>query len=154
MGSSGIEHRSRMAHARATLLWAAALFLGGQVALLAALETGAPQVRDPEYGLRLQALRARMAERPAGTPVAIILGSSRVAMGIRPEAMTMCRPDARPGSDGYFFNFWPYRAPGPVMELLTLRRLLGDGVRPASVFVEAWPRFLDERVARPFPRSP
>jgi hypothetical protein len=112
-----------------------AAFVAGQLALGWALN-GWWQVRDPEYGLRLDSLRARTAERSPGRPLLLFLGSSRVATGFRPD----CVPENRPSAAGepVVFNFGMCRA-GPVLELLTLRRLLADGVRPDCVFVEVWP---------------
>jgi hypothetical protein len=64
----------------------------------------------------------------------IALGSSRVAMGLRAEA-TAHRPDAP-----LLFNFGLIGG-GPIMELVCLRRLLADGIRPDLVLVEVWPPF-------------
>jgi hypothetical protein len=120
--------------ARGALLWGLAAFVAGQLALAWALN-GWWRVRDPEYGLRLNSLRARTAERAPGRPLLLFLGSSRVATGFRPDQVSENRPAAgRP----VVFNFGMCRA-GPVLELLTLRRLLADGVRPDGVFVEVWP---------------
>lgn len=116
---------------RATLAWAAVLFLLAQAGLNFALFRTWP-LRDPEYGRRLVALRQRQAERGAGRPLVLLLGSSRVGMNLRPGLLEVNRPDA----DGpTVFNFGLCRA-GPMMELHCLRRLLGDGVRPDLVLAE------------------
>jgi hypothetical protein len=121
--------------ARAALLWGLAAFVAGQLALGRALD-GWWVVRDPEYGLRLDGLRARSAERAPGRPLVLFLGSSRVATGFRPDLV----PENRraPSGGPVVFNFGMCRA-GPVLELLCLRRLLADGVHPDCVFVEVWP---------------
>jgi hypothetical protein len=95
-----------------------------------------PSVRDPEYGRRLSRLQARTAEHP-GRPVVLVLGSSRAAMGVRPEFMN----DDPAGP--LAFNFSVVGS-GPVMQVMTLRRLLADGVTPAAVVVEYWPAFMRE----------
>jgi hypothetical protein len=115
------------------LLCGVACFVAGQLVLGLVLNHSRP-VRDPEYGLRLTSLRARVAERPPSRPMVLLLGSSRVAMGIRPALFTTNQPGGR---GPIVFNFGLCRS-GPVMELLCLRRLLADGVRPDAVFVETW----------------
>lgn len=106
------------------------------VGFLLALDYGPPRLRDPEYGRRLSALKARVAERP-GRPVVLVLGSSRVAMGVRPGAL----PDG-PG-EPVIFSF-ALAGSGPIMELMAFRRALAHGVRPAAILIEYWPAFLRE----------
>jgi hypothetical protein len=79
-----------------------------------------------------------MAEN-AGQPAAVLLGSSRVAMGIRPDALPPLR--LADGRQPVVFNF-ALVGSGPLMELFCLKRLLADGVRPRWVVVECWPPFL------------
>jgi hypothetical protein len=74
-----------------------------------------------------------MAERP-GRPLVVVFGSSRVALGLRPDVIDS---DSGP----VVFNFGMIGA-GPELELLALSRLLHDGVRPAAVVVEVWPTFI------------
>jgi hypothetical protein len=124
-----------LSRARAALLWGLVAFLLGQLALGQTLN-GWWAVRDPEYGLRLDSLRARTAERAPGRPLVLFLGSSRVATGFRPDLVPQNR--AASGGGPVVFNYGLCRA-GPVLELLSLRRLLADGVRPDCVFVEVWP---------------
>lgn len=127
---------------RGSLAWATVFFLGGQLGLALVLEYGRPGVRDPEYARRLTSLRA-CRDRLPGSPLVLALGSSRVAMGIRPES-----PD-RPGreSEPLLFNYGLVGA-GPVLQLLCLHRLLEDGIRPDLVLVEYWPPFLDQEGSR------
>jgi hypothetical protein len=100
------------------------------------LDHGPPHLRDPEYGLRLTALRQRMAEHP-GRPLTVILGSSRTAQGIRPDVYEQTATTSSP----LLFNL-SQSGGGPVLQLLTLRRLIADGITPAAVVVEFWPPFL------------
>ena len=97
------------------------------------IEHGPPHLRDPEYGLRLDALRARIKEHPARPPV-VVLGSSRTAQGVRPAV-------GEPADGPLVFNM-SQSGGGPISQLLTLRRLRADGVQPAGVVLEYWPPFL------------
>jgi hypothetical protein len=122
------------------VLWTVAFFVAGQLALLAALERW-PGLRDPEYGRRLACARDRRAEAEPGRPLVVLLGSSHVGLGVRPDVMT----DGGPG---------PRRRPvvvncavnaaAAMMELVTLRRLLADGVRPDLVLLEVCPLMLTD----------
>jgi hypothetical protein len=103
-------------------------FLAAQLALNLALEWWRPELRDPEYGIRLKALRSFRA-RSGGRPLVVVLGSSRVQGGLRAGDL----PAAAPG--GAVFNFGMVGA-GTVAELLHLRRLLADGVHPDYVVIE------------------
>jgi hypothetical protein len=116
------------------LLWAVGYFAVAQAGLLWAL-TASSSLRDPEYGHRLSALRQRLAERAPGRPLVVLLGSSRVALGVRPGLLAT---NERTGGRPIVFNFGLCRA-GPLLELLCLRRLLDDGIRPAVVLAELWP---------------
>jgi len=123
-------------HAARTLV---ALFAGlvlTNAALVVALENAPPRWHDPEYGTRLGLLRACQREHP-GRPFVVALGSSRVAIGLHPAALG-------PGCGGPALFNMALVGSGPVMELLTFRRLLADGVRPDAVLVEYWPAFLHE----------
>lgn len=122
---------SRARRAKITLavgvLATVAVFIG----LAVAVETGMPEWRDPEYGHRLNRLRALPA---AERQLVVALGSSRTQMGLCPAAMGF--PDER-GSP-LVFNFGQSAA-GPLRQLLTLHRLLDAGVTPAFVLVELFP---------------
>jgi hypothetical protein len=121
-------------HARAVMAWSVLVFVGLQLTLNAVLDFARPELRDPEYGLKLQRLRQRLAEAP-GRPLVIVLGSSRAAEGFRPAALPA---GACPEGQPVVFNF-ALMGSGPVMELVCLRRLLADGIRPDLVLVECWP---------------
>jgi hypothetical protein len=127
--------RRASSRGRAALCWAVALFAGLQFALHAYLSRLRPELRDPEYGSLLTALRARLAEAP-GRPLVLVLGSSRTANVVRPT------PPA--AADPVVFNFATL-ASGPLRELQMLRRLLASGVRPSWVVAEVWPPFLTQR---------
>ncbi len=119
-----------------TVLWFLAWAAGLNVGLLLVLDYGPPRLRDPEYGRRLDRVRARTADHP-GRPLVLAIGSSRTAMGLRPDVL------ADQTSGPLVLNF-ALAGSGPVMELMAFRRALADGVRPAAVLVEYWPAFLRE----------
>jgi hypothetical protein len=123
--------------ARAALLWALAVMAVSQLALIFAMRDWKPEWRDPEFGHRLLRLRARLAAAP-DRPLVLILGSSRAAMGLRPDALPDCR--TADGRRPIVFNFSVTGA-GPVMELLYLRRLLRRGIHPDWVLAECWPPY-------------
>jgi hypothetical protein len=114
------------------VLFAATAMLG----MSAALETVKPEWRDPEYGHRLVRLRQLQRESPGG-PLVLALGTSRTQNAIDPQAMGF---PAEPGSP-LVFNFGQSGS-APLKTLLTLERLLDDGVRPRAVVVEVLPVWL------------
>lgn len=105
------------------------------------LEYGSPGWRDPEFGKRFEVLRNRIATQPGAKPV-IVLGSSRVAMGLRPDAI-YGEPKAGELRGPMLLNM-SLAGSGPIMELWVYRRLLAEGIRPAAVLIEYWPAFLRE----------
>jgi hypothetical protein len=121
--------------ARVALLWGVLLFAGGQAGLTWSMEQWRPELSDPEYGRKLAHLREQMNAGPANRPLVLALGSSRVAMGFRPDVL-----DSTSAKQTIVFNY-ALVGSGPVMELCCLRRLLSDGVRPQAVLVECWPPF-------------
>jgi hypothetical protein len=123
-----------MRHARGALAWGALFFVLAQVGLLLAFQSRMA-TRDPEYDFRLTRLKAKMKQRAPGRPLVLFLGSSRIALSIQPGVMAVNQPSASGGP--VVFNFGMI-ASGPVMELLCLRRLLADGVRPDAVIVEIY----------------
>ncbi len=116
--------------------WFVAFVIAFNVGFLLLLDYGPPRLRDPEYGKRLGRVHARAADHP-GRPLVLALGSSRTAMGVRPDVL------AGENSGPLILNL-ALAGSGPVMELMAFRRALADGVRPAAVLVEYWPAFLNE----------
>ena len=108
-------------------------FVGAAVLLHAAgvllVDVARPRLRDPEYGLRAEQLRARVAEHP-GRPLVLVVGSSRAAMGVKPDSWEAARPGmtrARPA----LVQHASVAGAGPITELLVLNRIYADGFRPA-----------------------
>jgi hypothetical protein len=125
---------------QAALFWALAAFSCGQLALLLVGECRWPDLRDPELGRKLTALRACRAEAPS-RPLLLMLGSSRTLQGFRAE-----RLNGLPDKDGrprQAFNFG-LTAAGPLRLLATLNRLLDEDIRPALLLVEVLPPLLNE----------
>jgi hypothetical protein len=87
--------------------------------------------------LRLERLRRRLNEAPE-QPLVLALGSSRMSNGFRPPALADWAPPGQPAP--VVFNF-ATPGSGPVLQLLTLQRLLARGIRPSWVLVEVFPPF-------------
>lgn len=102
------------------------------------LEFGPERLRDPEYGLRLNSLRERRREHP-NRPLTVVLGSSRTAMGVRPDVYETAVADSQ--SAPLLFNMSMSGA-GPILQLIVLERLLAAGIKPDSILLEFWPPLL------------
>ena len=133
-----MESRCRKdCYRRAALLWGFLSFLSLQAAFTITLDSGHPELYDPEYQRRLATLRTRQNEAPE-RPVLLVLGSSRTLLAFRPEIMPSLPTSAGPAV--LPFNFSHYAA-GPLFNLMELRRLLADGVRPTWLVVEVLPAY-------------
>src|SRR5215207_5629846 len=88
--------------ARSGILWTLAILLGVQVAFWCVKEFARPELRDPEYVHKRERLRDRIRENP-GRPLVLLLGSSRIAFGVRTELLQV---NAAPVTgDPMVFNF-------------------------------------------------
>jgi hypothetical protein len=132
----GRRRAKTVTRARAALAWGLALFVCGQVGVRLGQRLD-PQIGEREFGRKLSDLRSTLAANP-GRPLLLMLGSSRVATGFRPDALPS-RPD-RPGGTPIAFNF-SLVGTGPEIAHLVLHRLLAEGIRPERVLVEYWPPF-------------
>jgi len=129
-----------MRRARAALACGLAVFVAIQVAHNVVLDGPGAAMRDFEYGVKLDRLRARLLEAPE-RPLTLILGSSRSANGVLPGPLAAAaRADGR---RPLVFNF-ALTGFGPVQELMLLRRLLRRGVRPERVLIEVHPALLHQ----------
>ena len=131
--------RSRRQRARTGIISFLILIFLGNLALSSWLEFGPRRWRDPEYGKRISRLQARIAEQPE-RPLAVVIGSSRTAMGIRPGTWEATTADK---TVPLLFNM-SIVGSGPIMQLVTVRRMLAEGIRPEVVLLEYWPAFLRE----------
>jgi hypothetical protein len=126
--------------ARAALAWTLAFFVLSQLAWNLFVDGWHPEQYDPESGVRLAALRARMAETP-GRPLLLLVGSSRTEMSFLPERLPPLYTPA--GAQVLPFNF-SHLGAGPVMNLLQVRRLLRQGIHPDWLLVEVMPPQLND----------
>lgn len=123
-----------------SLVWFVLTTLILHATAIVALDELQPGVRDPEYARRVHQLRARLAEHP-GRPLVVVIGSSRAAMGVSPAEWEASRPNHSTTPDPLIFNM-SLLGGGPVMQLMTLRRLYADGLQPEMVLFEYWPPYL------------
>ncbi|MFN4261422.1 MAG: hypothetical protein ACK4RK_19220 [Gemmataceae bacterium] len=124
----------------ATLCWAVIIFVAAQGALGIGTEQLWPGLRDPEYGKKLALVRAVRSAHP-NRELLLVLGSSRTAVGLRPALLDTS--ETRNNGSPLVFNFG-MTAAGPIRELLHLRRLLRDGVRPDGLVIEMLPTMLNQ----------
>lgn len=129
----GRKHRRR---SRAAVLLFVTLFLVSQAALAMAAERWAPALRDPTFAARRRLLLDCVRES-AGRPLILAFGSSRVETGLQPDVLN------EPGDGPLVFNFGLTGA-APIQEWLAFRRLLDDGVRPRTVFIEIMPALFSD----------
>lgn len=122
--------------ARSTVLCGLALVALAFLSMALAVETVKPEWRDPEYGHRLKQLQALRKAHP-NRPLIVAVGSSRTQMGVSPAAMEVSE---EPGSP-LVYNFGQSGA-GPLHILLTVQRLLDDGVKPDFFLIELFPATL------------
>jgi len=132
---SGLSKRGRT-----TLAWAVAIFAAAQLSLAAAIELWLPQLRDPIYGDKLNQLRSCIAAAPAGTPLVVMLGSSRAVHGLNAGLLEQ-QLAKRQGRPVIAYNFGIPGA-GPFTELICLKRLLAEGIRPDLALIEVLPPML------------
>jgi hypothetical protein len=144
--------RNRRQSAREIVLCGFALIVLAFVWMALSVETVKPEWRDPEYGHRLKQLQNLQSIHPQ-RPLIVAVGSSRTQMGFSPAALDL--PD-EPGSP-LAYNFAQSGA-GPLHILLTVQRLLDDGIRPNDLLVELFPATLahdgpaEQQFARIVPR--
>jgi hypothetical protein len=117
------------------VFWSLFFFACAQGVLGVYLNRRQPDVRDPAYGLRLRALRQRIAENPAA-PLVLVMGSSRALNGLSPAHMHVQTVEGGPAPLVYNFAFV---GSGSIRELMYFRRLRAAGIKPDFLLVETWP---------------
>jgi hypothetical protein len=121
-----------------TIVWTVVFLVGSLVALNVCLELRQPEIYDPEFDFRLSVLRERLREAPE-RPLLVVVGSSRITMGFRPESLPPLRtPD---GACVLPFNL-SHSGAGPLFELLMTTRLANEGIAPRWMVVELVPPML------------
>jgi hypothetical protein len=128
------RRRTLAVRACCSLCSALVAFLMVQVTVIVFTENARPEVGHAEHGYRLRVLQQRLAEDP-GRPLFLVLGSSRTETGFRPETLP---PTSSATARPLLFNFG-LSSTGPLEELVHLRRLLHDGVRPRWMLIEILP---------------
>lgn len=126
--------------ARGALLWGLATALALQLGLALLMERWLPEFRDPHFFYKAQRLHERFRTAPAGSFTVVMLGSSRTAFGLRGQE-TEERLARELGRPVVIYNFGVVGA-GPVTQLLYLKRLLAEGLRPDLLLVEVLPPLL------------
>jgi hypothetical protein len=114
-------------HNRRAAFWLLGAFAASQLVLAVVVDQVSLEIRDPEYVLLQDKLRDREAEAP-DKPVAIFLGSSRVAHGFNAAR-------SRADSHATVFNFG-IPGSGPYLQTIVLDRLAQAGVRYDILFLE------------------
>ena len=140
MQRQGFASRKTLAvrRGRWAVLWALGGFIALQLAYHFPLAHWLPQIRDVEYGNKLADLRQHLADKPSDQPLVIAFGSSLTAMALKPTELATCQPTNPQGP--LVFNY-SINSGMVMVQLLLLRRLLADGIRPDCVLVETQPLF-------------
>jgi hypothetical protein len=119
--------------------WAAACFLGLQLASSFLLDYAWPQLRFPYFYRRVE----QAAALPV-PPAVVCLGSSRTGSTVSAEEMTRILRDLTGDDTAAAFN-----ASAPAADLVVCERMLGEllrrGVRPRVVVQELCPEMLNHR---------
>ena len=128
-------------HAVWTLIVFAFTALTLTLGMILVLDHGPTKYRDPEFGKRFARLRERIEQYP-DHPLIVVLGSSRVSMGVRPGVTVNGLSPGEP----IMVNM-SLAGSGPIMERLVLQRILAAGIKPDLILIEYWPPFMNEEGA-------
>ncbi len=123
--------------ARTALAWGLLAFLAMQIGYTFIAGPNCIDSRDPQYDVKFSKLRARLAEEHH-RPLILVLGSSRSVQGISPKAM---QPSSADAHSPMVFNF-AMTGMGPRQQLVLLRRILAQGIRPDGILIEVLPPIL------------
>jgi hypothetical protein len=126
---------------RAILVWGLIWITGTQGMVIFYLEWRNPEFLDPKYGCRMLALHSVREELHQRT-LLLVLGSSRAEQGFRPSLLVQTG-ETRVQRGPLFYNM-ARGGSSLLLYLLTLRRLLADGIRPNGLLVEIFPPVLVE----------
>jgi len=133
---------------RSAVGWSLAGFAALQLGMALAMRLFFPALSDPAYRTKAARLEDRLRSAAIRPLSIVMLGSSRTVFGLRgqllevPLARELNRPVVA-------FNFGFYGA-GPVTEMLYVRRLLAQGIRPDLLLLEVFPPLLDGKQPRPW----
>jgi hypothetical protein len=136
--STARSTRSRQTRSRGIVLSALAVMAGVHFAIALTIDLRFPAFHDHEFYRRLELLRACRDEHP-DRPLALVLGSSRIAVGVRPEVLPpIYAPDGR---EVLVFNH-SHLAADSISVLMGYQRLRRAGIRPDYLVVEVMPSCL------------
>ena len=138
--STSRSARSAMRRGRAALIWGLAAFVALQLGLSIRMDRRQPELRDPEYGYKLIRLNSLRNQNPH-RPLLLVLGSSRSGMGFSGRVFEEFALDDT--GVPLTFNF-SMTGGGPMLELMTLKRVLKAGIRPDRVIIEILPPLLND----------
>jgi hypothetical protein len=146
---SETTHRKRRLaqRSRTALAWGLAAFVVLQVGLSAAIAVWWPAMGDPDCDYKKQRLCQRHHQSGGRATAVWMLGSSRTALGFKGKELEE-RLGRETGRPVIAFNFGLTGA-GPVTELVTLKRLLAEGIRPDLLLVEVLPPLLANHAPMP-----
>jgi hypothetical protein len=130
----------RTSHARRAVLCGLAIFFAGQLLLAALDEATGGRLRDPLHAGRVRRLREKSAAAPEA-PVVLLLGTSRVALGVRSELLEQELSSAAGGP--VIVANWSTGGWGPFLSLLSWDRFRREGLRADLVVLEVLPPLLN-----------
>ncbi len=116
------------------VLWGLGLVVALHLLFTFVVSCLVPEIRDPDQAFKLGKLQECLAETGGDRPLVLMIGSSRVAMGYRPELVER--------RDGPVYYNYGLCFSGPLLDLITLHRLLDAGIRPHTIILEVWPPHL------------
>jgi hypothetical protein len=129
----------------AALLWGLASFAVLEAALALAVNCWLPYLCDPVYGWKRQGLLRQL--RGPAPMLVVAVGTSRMAYGLDGQCLGQSWGQ-RLGRRVVAFNFGIVGG-GSLTELLTVRRLLREGIRPDVLLVEVLPALLAGQQSAP-----
>src|SRR5207249_2410036 len=97
-----------------------------------------PELYDPDSAVRFALLRQRIAEAP-DRPLLLVVGSSRTGTAFRPEILAPLDTGNGPAPLVFNFSHWGANA---AFNLMQVKRLLREGIRPDWLVVELMPPWL------------
>jgi hypothetical protein len=129
-----LNRRLTVCYSRRAVLWGVALVAVAHVALTAVVSFLVPEIRDPDQIFKLRQLQECLGQNDPARPLVLMMGSSRVAMGYRPELVER--------SEGPLYYNYGLCFSGPLLNLITLHRILDAGIQPYAILLEVWPPHL------------
>ena len=137
--SASPAQRRMVRYSMRSVLWAFALLALAHVTLTFVVAYVLPEIRDPDQAFKLRKLQECLAQNDPQRPLVLMMGSSRVAMGYRPELVER--------QDGPIYYNYGMCFSGPLLDLITLHRLLDAGIHPHTILLEVWPPHLATETA-------